>query len=107
MATRKAKKQKGAAKPRRRTASPRRAVSGPLRISRGPQPRSVQPASSDDLAKRLAELQKSIEILLQTVERLETIPPGELAQLDLDKRKARVHAMSDAFLAIEDLENAK
>jgi hypothetical protein len=64
-------------------------------------------ASSGDLDKRLADLQKSIDILLQTAERLEGVPPEEVAQLGLDDRKARAHAMSDAFLAIEDLENAK
>ena len=59
------------------------------------------------LQARLAEIQASIDVLLRTIERLDSVPPAEVARLSLDDRKARAHAQSDAFLAIEDLENAK
>jgi len=74
---------------------------------KGKKQRGTQSVSTDNLDTRLAELQKSIDTLHRTVERLEAIPVDEVARLDLDARKARAHAMSDAFLAIEDLENAK
>lgn len=59
------------------------------------------------LQARLAEIQRSIDVLLQTIERLDAMPPTEVARLSLDDRRKRAHAQSDAFLAIEDLENAK
>lgn len=68
--------------------------------------RGASPAAPS-LQARLAEIQRSIDVLLQTIERLDAIPPAEVARLSLDDRKKRAHAMSDAFLAIEDLENAK
>lgn len=67
----------------------------------------VVPAPAAVLGERLAEIQASIDALLATANRLERVPPPEVAQLDLDARRRRAHALSDAFLAIEELENAK
>jgi hypothetical protein len=63
--------------------------------------------ASDHLAARLAEIEASIDALNRTIERLEAVPIEEVKALALADRQARAHAMSDAFLAIEDLENAK
>jgi hypothetical protein len=61
----------------------------------------------DPVQERLAEIEHSIEVIQKTLDRLQNMTPEAVAALTLDARKARAHAQSDAFLAIEDLENAR
>jgi len=58
-------------------------------------------------ADRIAEMDRAIEVVSGAVERLKAMSADDVAALALADRQARAHALSDARLAIEDLENAK
>ena len=68
---------------------------------------ATTPAKPDPLKVRLQEIEHSIDVIQKTLQRIQDMKPEDVAALPLETRKARAHAQSDAFLAIEDLENAK
>jgi hypothetical protein len=69
--------------------------------------RSRAQPSLDAMAERLAEIDGSIDALRRTVARLKAMPADGVAALPLVERQARARTLSNANLAIEDLENAK
>jgi hypothetical protein len=97
-----------AASARRKAPAATRELRGAPRAPAVAAPRTptlAEPAEA--LGERLAEMQASIDALLAATHRLQSVPAAEVAALDLDARRRRAHALADAFLAIEELENAK
>lgn len=65
------------------------------------------PSPVSATADQIAELDRAIEVVSDVIERLKRMTADDVAALALADRQARAHALSDARLAIEDLENAK
>jgi hypothetical protein len=64
-------------------------------------------AATAELDARIDAIEDSIAVLRRAIDTLESMPRERVSALQEAERRARVHAISDAFLAIDDLENAK
>ena len=75
----------------------------PVRRSRG----APADAGAAALADALTQIDDSIDVLSKVVARLTAMSQTQVSALALADRQARARAISNAGLAIEDLENAK